>query len=133
MSSHNQAFIVKTEPISNVVFQTVNFDFNVISVLKLISPKLIIVNIVTAPYSKKKRVTNCLNSIILMVYVKLLVQFHLKFHVRFRNYDHLKHGPFRLDTEPLKFLSFSTCFYLAIFSRKRLKFGLVIYFHEIIP
>ena len=85
------------------------------------------------PLLRKKRVTNCLNSIILMVYVKLLVQFHFKFHVRFRNYDHLKHGSFSLDTKPLKFLSFSNCFYSAIFNRKHLKFALVIHFHEIIP
>ena len=28
------------------------------------------------------------------------------YHVRFRNYDHLKYGTFSLDTEPLKFLAF---------------------------
>ena len=55
------------------------------------------------------------------------------YHVRFRNYDHLKYGTFSLDTEPSKFLAFSNCFYLAaIFNRKQLKFGLAIHFHTII-
>ena len=55
------------------------------------------------------------------------------YHVRFRNYDHLKYGTFSLDTEPLKFLAFWNCFYLAaIFNRKQLKFGLAIHFHTII-
>ena len=53
--------------------------------------------------------------------------------VWFRNYDHLKYGPFDLDTKPLKFLSFWNWFYSAIFNRKHLKFGLVNHFHEIIP
>ena len=55
------------------------------------------------------------------------------YHVWFRNYDHLKYGPFGLDTKPLKFLSFWNCFYSAIFNRKHLKFGLIIYFHKMIP
>ena len=50
----------------------------------------------------------------------------------FRNYDHLKYGPFSLDTEPVKFWAFWNCFYSAIFNRKHLKFGLAIHFHPII-
>ena len=30
------------------------------------------------------------------------------YHLRFRNYDHLKYGPFSLDTEALKFWHFET-------------------------
>ena len=55
------------------------------------------------------------------------------YHVWFRNYHHLKYGPFSLDTEPLKFLSFLNCFYLVIFNRKHVKFELVVHFHKIIP
>ena len=55
------------------------------------------------------------------------------YHVRFRNYDHLKYGLFGLDTKPLKFLLFWNCFYSASFNWKHLKFGLVSHFHEIIP
>ena len=53
-------------------------------------------------------------------------------HVQFRNYDHLKYGPFSLDTELLKFLAFWNCLYSVIFNRKHLKFGLAIHFHTVI-
>ena len=39
---------------------------------------------------------------------------------------------FTLDTKPLNFFSFWSCFYSAIFNRKHLKFGLAIHFHMII-
>ena len=51
--------------------------------------------------------------------------------MQFRNYDHLIHGLFSLDTKPLKYLAFWNCFYSAIFKRKHLKFGLGIQFHTI--
>ena len=55
------------------------------------------------------------------------------YHVWFRNYYHLRYGPFSLDTEPLKFLAFWNCFfYSAIFHRKQLIFGPAIHFHTII-
>ena len=54
------------------------------------------------------------------------------YQVWLRNYEHLKHGPFSLDTEPSKFLAFWNCFYSVILNRKHLKFGLAIYFHTII-
>ena len=58
------------------------------------------------------------------------------YHVQFGNYDQLKYGPFSLNTKPLKFLSFWSCFYSAIFhsvifNRKHIKFGLAIHFHTI--
>ena len=55
------------------------------------------------------------------------------YHVCFRNYDHLKYGPFNLYTEPLKFLSFWNCVYSVIFNMKHLKFALIIHFYKIIP
>ena len=54
------------------------------------------------------------------------------YHMWFRNFDHLKYGPFSLDTEPLKFLAFWNCFYSVIFDRKHMKFGLTVHFHTII-
>ena len=36
--------------------------------------------------------------------MKILKFYH--YHEQFRNYEHLKYGPFSLDTEPLKCLSF---------------------------
>ena len=35
-----------------------------------------------------------------------IVKILLLCHEQFRNYDHLKYGPFSLDTELLKFLAF---------------------------
>ena len=58
------------------------------------------------------------------------------YHVQFGNYDERKYGPFSLNTKPLNFLPFWSCFYSVIFhsvifNRKRIKLGLAIHFHTI--
>ena len=50
------------------------------------------------------------------------------YHMQLRYHEHLKYGPFSLDTKPLFFLSFLNYFYSAIFKMKHLKFGLAIHF-----